>query len=101
MRGMGCGLCGVWAVRGSVLSGQVGIINLAASHVIMLTANCARGWAVGWERERERDRGIGIGIGIGSPSGPIRCKTAGIKITMIGVGAGAGAGVEQGDNNCF
>lgn len=99
MRGMGCGLCGVWAVRRSVLSGQVGIINLAASHVIMLTANCARGWAVG--RERERDRGIGIGIGIGSPSGPIRCKTAGIKITMIGVGAGAGAGDEQGDNNCF
>lgn len=80
-----------------MLSGQVGIINLAASHVIMLTANCARGWAVGRVRDRERE----IGIGIGSPSGPIRCKMEGIKITMIGVGEGAEAGDEQGDNNCF
>lgn len=35
---------GCVCAKGSrLLSGQVGIINLAASHVIMLTANWARG----------------------------------------------------------
>lgn len=59
-----------------VLSGQVGTINLAASHVIMLTANCARG--------RER----GNGIEIAAPTGTIQCKAEGITITMIGVEGG-------------
>lgn len=43
--------------RGSrLLSGQVGIINLAASHVIMLTANWARGRRrCGWKRRGNLD----------------------------------------------
>lgn len=76
--------------RGSrLLSGQVGIINLAASHVIMLTANWARG-----RRQGAGQGEGGIWIGIGTPSGPIRCKTESIKITMIGAESG---GREEGE----